>query len=143
MVLPAVYIAFPEKMNIIARFDHALSGTLCHLSLSEKQDLARPSGELATEGCLRGQNSDGENNLPLTQGEVSRGDGEGDRTQQSFFVPADEIRANDYDLSINKYKKTEYVAVEYPPTSEILQNIDDLESEIQKELAELKKILGE
>ena len=71
------------------------------------------------------------------------GDGEGDRTQQSFFVPADEIRANDYDLSINKYKKTEYVAVEYPPTSEILQNIDDLESEIQKELAELKKMLGE
>ena len=25
----------------------------------------------------------------------------------------------DYDLSINKYKKVEYVAVEYPPTSEI------------------------
>ena len=89
------------------------------------QDLARPLGELATEGCLRGQNSDGS------------------RTSQSFFVPKDEIVSNDYDLSINKYKQTEYVAVEYPPTSEILQNIDDLESEIQKELAELKKMLGE
>jgi len=69
-------------------------------------------------------------------------DGEG-RTSQSFFVPADEIRANDYDLSINKYKKTEYVAVEYPPTSEIMAKIDELESEIQKELAELKKMIGE
>ena len=74
---------------------------------------------------------------------MSRSDEEGDRTQQSFFVPADEIRANDYDLSINKYKQTEYVAVEYPPTSEIMAKIDELESEIQKELAELKKMIGE
>ena len=58
-------------------------------------------------------------------------------------MPKDEIAANDYDLSINKYKKTEYKPVEYPPTSEILQNIDDLESEIQKELAELKSLLGQ
>ena len=65
------------------------------------------------------------------------------RTEQSFLVPKDEIAANDYDLSINKYKKTEYKPVEYPPTSEILQNIDDLESEIQKELAELKSLLGQ
>ena len=66
-----------------------------------------------------------------------------ERTQQSFFVPKDEIVSNDYDLSINKYKQTEYVAVEYPPTSEIMQQIDDLENEIRKEFAELKKMLGE
>ena len=65
------------------------------------------------------------------------------RTEQSFFVPKQEIVENDYDLSINKYKKTEYVAVEYPPTSEILKNIDDLEIQIQKELAELKVMLGQ
>ena len=64
-----------------------------------------------------------------------------ERTEQSFLVPVDEIRENDYDLSINKYKKTEYVPVEYPPTSEILKKIDDLEVEIQKELAELKVLL--
>ena len=45
------------------------------------------------------------------------------RTEQSFFVPKDEIVGNDYDLSINKYKKTEYKAVEYPPTSEILDEL--------------------
>ena len=63
------------------------------------------------------------------------------RTEQSFFVPKDEIAANDYDLSINKYKQTEYKPVEYPPTGEILQQIEDLEAEIRKELAELKGML--
>ena len=42
------------------------------------------------------------------------------RTEQSFFVPKEDIVANDYDLSINKYKEIEYVPVEYPPTGEIL-----------------------
>ena len=65
------------------------------------------------------------------------------RTEQSFFVPKQEIVDNEYDLSINKYKKTEYKPVEYPPTSEILQRLDDLEAEIQKELAELKLLLDE
>ena len=33
--------------------------------------------------------------------------------------------------------------MEYPPTSEILQKIDDLEVQIQKELAELKGLLSQ
>ena len=66
-----------------------------------------------------------------------------ERTEQSFFVPKDEIVENGYDLSINKYKKTEYKPVEYPPTSEILGKIDALEADIQKELAELKSMLGQ
>ena len=66
-----------------------------------------------------------------------------ERTEQCFFVPKQEIVDNGYDLSINKYKKTEYVPVEYPPTNEILQKIDDLEVQIQKELAELKVMLSQ
>ena len=69
------------------------------------------------------------------------GETERQRTEQSFFVPKDEIVANDYDLSINKYKKTEYKPVEYPPTSEILANIKALEAEINRELAELEEML--
>ena len=65
------------------------------------------------------------------------------RTEQSFFVPKGEIVQNDYDLSINKYKQTEYKPVEYPPTSEILANIKALEAEIGKELAELEQMLNE
>lgn len=66
-----------------------------------------------------------------------------ERTEKSFFVSKQEIVDNDYDLSINKYKKVEYVAVEYPPTSEILANIEAIETEIAKEMVELKKMLGE
>ena len=56
------------------------------------------------------------------------------RTEQSFFVPLEEIRANDYDLSFNKYKKTEETAIEYPPTEEIVDTIENLNREIEQEL---------
>lgn len=65
-----------------------------------------------------------------------------ERTDQSFFVPVEEIRDNGYDLSINKYKKTEYVPVEYPPTEEIIKEIEKLNQEVVKETEELKKLLG-
>jgi type I restriction enzyme M protein len=63
------------------------------------------------------------------------------RTEKSFMVPKEEIVENDYDLSINKYKKVEYVAVEYPPTSEIMENIIKLDTEATEAIMELKKML--
>ena len=84
-----------------------------------------------------------ENDIPdiIARFRAPEGERERKRTDKSFFVPKDEIVANAYDLSINKYKQTEYVPVEYPPTSEILANIKALEAEIQKELAELEAML--
>lgn len=64
------------------------------------------------------------------------------RTEKSFMVPKLDIVDNDYDLSINKYKEVEYVKVEYPPTSEIMANIREIEAEIGKEMDELEKLLG-
>ena len=64
------------------------------------------------------------------------------RTEKSFFVSKDEIVNNEYDLSINKYKQVEYKAVQYPPTSEIFANIEAIEVEIAKEMAELKRLLN-
>ena len=63
------------------------------------------------------------------------------RTEQSFFVPRQEIADNDYDLSINKYKKVEYVPVEYPSTAEIMADLHELEREITKGLEELEGML--
>ena len=63
------------------------------------------------------------------------------RTEKSFMVSKEEIQGNDYDLSINKYKEVEYQKVEYPPTSEIMANIRELESRIEKEMDELEKLL--
>ena len=63
------------------------------------------------------------------------------RTEKSFFVPKAEIVENAYDLSINKYKKTEYKPVEYPSTQEIMADLHELELEITKGLAELEEML--
>ena len=63
------------------------------------------------------------------------------RTDKSFFVPKDEIAANDYDLSINKYKKTEYVAVEYPSTQEIMTRIDENMMKLGEVIEELRGML--
>ena len=63
------------------------------------------------------------------------------RTDQSFFVPKQEIADNDYDLSINKYKKVEYVPVEYPSTAQIMADLHELEMEITAGLAELEEML--
>ena len=49
---------------------------------------------------------------------------------------------NDYDLSINRYKKTEYVAVEYPPTGEIMADLDGLYKELGGVLEELGGLLN-
>jgi len=64
-----------------------------------------------------------------------------ERTEKSFFVPKQEIVDNGYDLSINKYKKTEYKPVEYPSTQEIMAELHELEMEITKGLAELEEML--
>lgn len=66
---------------------------------------------------------------------------ERERTEKSFFVPKQEIADNGYDLSINKYKKVEYVPVEYPPTSEILAGLKARQVEINEGLAELERML--
>ena len=63
------------------------------------------------------------------------------RTEQSFLVPKQEIVDNGYDLSINKYKQVEYKPVEYPPTSEILSELNALEQEISKGLKELEGMI--
>ena len=40
-----------------------------------------------------------------------------------FMVPVAEIRANDYDLSINKYKEVEREKVTYEPVRDILSRL--------------------
>ena len=66
---------------------------------------------------------------------------EGNRTRRdkSFLVPVDEIRANDYVLSINKYKEVEREVVQYDAPEVIWERISSLENEIvasQKEFME-------
>ena len=85
-----------------------------------------------------------ENDIPdiLARFANREGEEERKRTEQSFLVPKEEIVQNDYDLSINKYKQTEYKPVEYPPTSEIMAELRELDNKIGEEMDELEKLLG-
>ena len=85
-----------------------------------------------------------ENDIPDIIARFRNREGEEDRkrTEQSFLVPKEEIVQNDYDLSINKYKQTEYKPIEYPPTEEIMAELRELEMKIGEEMDELEKLLG-
>lgn len=58
------------------------------------------------------------------------------RKDKSFLVPVQEIRDNDYDLSINKYKEIERVKVEYDAPEVIFARIEKLQSEINEAMNE-------
>ena len=60
------------------------------------------------------------------------------RKDKSFLVPVDEIRNNDYVLSINKYKEVERDKVEYESTEVIQRRIEALESEIAAAINEFR-----
>ncbi|RST61218.1 SAM-dependent DNA methyltransferase [Siminovitchia terrae] len=69
------------------------------------------------------------------------GENERKRTEQSFFVPVDEIREQGYDLSINRYKEFVYEEIEYASPQEILKNINELEKKIQMGLKKLEEFI--
>ena len=61
------------------------------------------------------------------------------RKDQSFLVPVDEIRANDYSLSINKYKEIEREKVEFEPSDVIFKRIQNTEKTILAALNEFEE----
>ena len=63
------------------------------------------------------------------------------RTDQSFLVPFDEIKANDWDLSMNRYKEIVYDEIEYAAPSEIINDIETLDQERTNALKALKEML--
>jgi len=65
-----------------------------------------------------------------------------DRKAKAFFVPAKEIKANKYDLSINRYKEVQHEEVHYDPPKEILKRLRGLDDEMRTDLDELERMLG-
>nr|WP_255157927.1 N-6 DNA methylase [Siphonobacter sp. BAB-5385] len=64
------------------------------------------------------------------------------RTEQSFLVPLEEIRANGYDLSINRYKEVVYEAKTYDRPEDIIEQIQELDRQRQSALELLKEMLS-
>ena len=52
------------------------------------------------------------------------------RKDRSFLVPVEDIRANDYDFTFNKYKQVERVAVVQEDPHTVLERIEQLENRI-------------
>ena len=65
-----------------------------------------------------------------------------DRTQKAFFVPADDIREANFDLSLSKYKERIYAEQEYDPPKDILERMNKLNAAIAKDIADLEGMLG-
>lgn len=71
-----------------------------------------------------------------------KGEAKRSRTEQSFLVPKEEIAANDYDLSISRYREVEHVVAEHDPPKTILKRLTALEDEIARDREKLEKMLG-
>jgi type I restriction enzyme M protein len=115
-------------------------------SLDDKRMPLLPEDKLGPSPVTAlGESGQAKNNLPDVLARWARRNGserDRPRTEQSFCVPLDEIRAAGYDLSVNRYKKVVHQAVEYRSPTEILDSLARIEADIQQGLSELKGILS-
>ncbi len=77
----------------------------------------------------------------VTSSGVEKQSGVEGRTGKHFHVPKTEIVANDYDLSLSKYKQEVYEEVTYEKPQVIFKKLQDLESNISKGLKELNELM--
>jgi type I restriction enzyme M protein len=66
---------------------------------------------------------------------------EGDRGAHFFAIPKAEIIANEYDLSLSKYKQEVYVEITYRNPKAIFETLENIETSISKGLKELKELI--
>jgi type I restriction enzyme M protein len=85
-----------------------------------------------------------DNNIPDIIERFKQRDQEQDRsrTEQSFLVPFAEIKGNDWDLSINRYKEVVYEQVDHESPAEIIAQIERLDVERMQALQVLKALLA-
>ncbi|MFI2562452.1 N-6 DNA methylase, partial [Nocardia farcinica] len=113
-------------------------------SLDDKRNPLLDVGKL---GALAELSDDehAKNNLPDVLRRWAERDGaelERARTEQSFCVPKDDIAAQGYDLSLNRYKEVVHEEVEHRSPTEILDELDRLEKEITDGMAQLREMLS-
>jgi type I restriction enzyme M protein len=63
------------------------------------------------------------------------------RTEQSFAVKREEIAANDYDLSLNRYKEFVHTHVEHLAPLQLIAELNAIEADIQAGLKQLEGML--
>ena len=81
------------------------------LSLDDKRTPLLPEEKLGIQAEGLEETEHEKNNLPDVLNRWSRRNGDEQkraRTEQSFCVPKEDIKAQDYDLSLNRYKEIVY-----------------------------------
>lgn len=97
----------------------------------------RPDSTLTNEDLMK-------NNLPdvlVRWRDRERSERSRERTAQSFCVSRDEIAAQNYNLSLNRYKETLPGQISYRSPAVIIADLERLEGEIRQGLQALKAIL--
>ncbi len=61
------------------------------------------------------------------------------RQDRSFLVPAEEIRKNGYNLSLNKYREVKVEKVQYESSDKLLDKLDTYQNEISMALKEFRE----
>ena len=100
-------------------------------------------GPVPREGLTAEEHS--KNNFPDLLARWSQRDGSekgNPRTAQSFCVPKDDLAAQGYDLSLNRYKEVVHEVVAHKPPKEIIASLAELEKEIVLGMKELEEMLG-
>lgn len=64
-----------------------------------------------------------------------------DRSKKAFFVTVDEIRNQNYDLSLSRYREESYAEPSYEAPSDILAKLAEIEASIAVDLKELEGML--
>lgn len=88
-----------------------------------------------------------ENDLPDVRTQWAHWNNEGGKTEfanrsgRAFAVTADEIRATDYDLALNRYKEHQGEEKQYDDPQEVIARLRTLESEIAQDLSALEGML--
>lgn len=87
------------------------------------------------------RNEISDNDIPDIINRFNNLDKEAERTpyDKSFFISKDEIVANNYVLSLNKYQKKHIEKKVYRPTKEIISSIKGLESQFNEIMKEIEK----
>lgn len=90
------------------------------------------------------RNETADNDIPdiVERWHNQKAEGKRSRTDKSFLVPVDEIRANKYDLSINRYKEVVHEEKNYEKPQVIISQIEQLDEERTALMKELKVLLG-
>lgn len=115
-------------------------------SLDDKRnDLLPPEKQGPRPSMPLSPDDHDKNNLPdvCTRWRNRRGDEmERTRTEQSFCVSKADIVAQDYDLSLNRYKEARHEEVAHISPKQIISELKQIESEIAEGLAELERMMG-